>query len=262
MSWLLVWLLAAPSAAQFAPASNPLSVYSVRPSLDLGVAIGGVAVGGGLYLLRSDITDEHCPCDPSRVNAFDRGVVGDDVAIPSALTDGLVGLLVALPAGADWVALRGDKPVFAEDMLVYGETLSVELAAASVVQYSVQRPTPRAYAASPGYMKSPNGYGSMYSEQAALASGALSAAAMTAALRYGDSVLPWLVAAGAGVGVGALRVASGNAFYTDAAAGVLAGMAIGAGVPWLHRRRRSLVGPLSGVEIIPEPGGLALRARF
>ncbi len=254
--WLAAWLAVGAHAA----AVDPLSVYNVNPRLDLGLAAGATAGSAATYFFGDGLINERCPCDPHSVNALDRQAVNNHATWAADLSDVLVAAAVAAPVVADWKLLGTDKAALREDLIVYTQTLAAELFVVTAVKYSAQRPLPRTYAGDSDLLASARGYRSMYSGHTAVTAGALSAAAMTATLRYGAGWWPWLVAAGSGVAAGAGRIAAGDHFYTDVAAGLGAGMAIGAGVPWLHRRKAPVPG--LDVDVLPAPGGATLRVRF
>ena len=160
-----------------------------------------------------------------------------------------------MPLGADALALGWSRP-FLEDAVALGEAVLVNGAIVTTVKDLVQRPTPRAYAGDEPIVSRPTGYRSFYSGHTSATFASLTAAAWTWRLRRGPAAWPWAVVAVAGLGVGALRVAGGNHFPTDVAAGALGGIAVGTAVPLLHRRRRQRVA------LVPAPGGLGIAGVF
>lgn len=232
-AWVsLLIFLVAPNPA-FAETLE-LSVYKIAPLVD-GTIIGITAAGTVIpFALKSELVHPYCPCDPSSVNSFDRPAIGNDSTFAANLSDVTVGaVLLGLPL-ADYL-LIGANRAFIEDLVVYGEVLSVNGAFLSLAQYTVQRPVPLIYSGNlPPSNK--NGYDSFYSGHTSFAFAALSAGAMTADLRYHAGVLPWIAAGAVGISVAYERVAAGQHFATDVLTGALIGTAEGVLIPWLHSR--------------------------
>jgi membrane-associated phospholipid phosphatase len=140
-----------------------------------------------------------------------------------------------------------------EDMLVYGEVLSITGTATAATKFAVQRPRPYVYGAtSTAVLNSPASYTSFFSGHATATFGALTTLAMNESLRHGPTVWPWLVVGLVGTSVAIERVLAGQHFPTDVIAGAAVGMGTGVLVPWLHRR----AGPAEPhVELILGRGG-------
>ena len=177
---------------------------------------------------------------------MDRPVIQYHSAMARTTGDILVGMAIGIPALFDGMDIGFKSQAFKEDFVVYAEVLSVDSAISNAFRYTTQRPRPDAYRASPTPSQ-PGGFASFYSGHTASTFAALSAASMTYNLRYGPHVWPWLVTAGVGLGEGATRILSGRHFYTDVAAGMVAGTAIGTVIPYLHERNKR-----STVQITPE----------
>ncbi len=218
-----------------ARAEDPAAVYDVNLPVDLTV-IGAGALGGIVpYALASRLIHPSCPCSPGSVNAFDRGAIGNASDVADWVSTATVALTLAVPPLADWLALRRRR-VWLDDMVVFAEAVSVNGALVTLSKYTVQRPIPRAYT-DPAMAASVRSYRSFYSGHASFAFGALSAAAVTANLRYGLTWEPWAVTLLIGGSVAVERVVAGYHFPTDVLVGAAAGTLVGAAVPLLHARR-------------------------
>ena len=222
------------------------SVYRIHPAMD-GTIIGIAALGALFPLIyENKIIKKNCPCDSGEVNRIDRPVIQYHSPVARTAGDITVGLAIAVPAILDGMDLGFNNQAFKEDFVVYAEVLSVNSALSNAFRYTVQRPRPDAYRASPTPSQ-PGGFTSFYSGHVASTFAALSAASMTYNLRYGPHVWPWLVTAGVGLGEGATRILSGRHFYTDVAAGMAAGTIVGTVIPYLHERNKHAT-----VSITPE----------
>lgn len=213
---------------------DPAAIY--RVSLPIDGAVIAVTAAGTLvpYLLSSHLIHPSCPCSPSSVNAFDRGVIGNASDAAGWISDAAVGLALIAPPVADWLALRRPRP-FLDDMLVFLESLSVNGALVTAAKYAVQRPIPRVYS-DPSLAGNPGNYQSFYSGHTSLLFAALSTTSVTLNARYGLTWQPWLATALIGASVGAERVLGGYHFYTDVLVGAAAGVAVGTGVAVIHLR--------------------------
>ncbi|HEY6100096.1 MAG TPA: phosphatase PAP2 family protein [Anaeromyxobacter sp.] len=234
------------------PARDALRVYEVRLAVDVPVTLGAAALAALPYRFSSSLIAPRCPCDRREVPRLERFAVGLHSGAADVASDVVVVLAVGAPLARDALRL-GLGPALGEDAEILAETLAVNSALVVLAKYAAQRPLPRTYAGDPELVASPRGYRSFYSGHTSTAVSALAAAAWTEHLRDGPSVWPWLVAAGAGAGVGVLRVAAGRHFPSDVAMGALAGFGVGTVVPLLHARRLS---------VLPAPGGLAIGAPF
>jgi membrane-associated phospholipid phosphatase len=250
---------ASPHVAAGSPARWP-EVYQLHPLTDAAVLGTSLAVVAIPSLLDTRIIDARCPCDTREIPGFDRFALRYHSGTASGASDVTLGLALAVPPALDLLVL-GWSPAFVEDAVVYGEALAVASALAQIAKYGVQRPLPRTYAGDPRFVSSPRGYRSFYSGHATLTFAALSSAAMTVRLRYGEQIWPWVVTGVAGTSVIVERVAAGRHFPSDVVAGALSGLAVGVAVPLLHRRQP---GELEGVRLAPSPAGagLAVGGRF
>jgi len=213
---------------------DPEAIY--RVSLPIDGAVIAVTAAGTLfpYLLSSHFIHPSCPCSPSSVNAFDRGVIGNASDTAGWISDATVALALVVPPVADWLALRRSRP-FLDDMVVFVEALSVNGALVTAAKYAVQRPIPRVYS-DPSLAGDPGNYRSFYSGHTSLLFAALSTTSVTLDVRYGLTWQPWVATTLIGASVAAERVLGGFHFYTDVLVGAAAGAAIGTGVAILHLR--------------------------
>lgn len=250
LPWLAPLLLAALPAPAFAAGGE---VYALRPEVDVPVAaVSALAIVIPTAFAR-DLIRERCPCDPSEVNAFDRGAIGNHSGLADVASDVTAVAAILVPPLADLVDLGPVRP-FWQDAAVFAETLLVNGALTELAKVTVQRPLPRTYAGDPGLLRDPGGYRSFYSGHTSTTFAALGAAAFTIRERYGERVWPWIGVGIVGASVGVERVAAGRHFPSDVLVGAAAGLAVGVAVPWLHARlaphRLALVpGPANGVAL-------------
>lgn len=243
----------APSSAL---AGSPPEVFHVDPVVD-----GAVIAAAGLanlvpWLLEDRIIDLRCPCDEGEVNPLDRWAIGLHSDAAAHASDATLYLALLAPPLADW-AMLGTSRALLQDLTVFAETLAVSGALTTLSKYTVQRPIPRAYEGQPAYLREPGSYRAFWSGHTSTTVAALTDAAWTIRLRYGERRWPWLVAAVAGASVGVERVWGGHHFPTDVVVGFVAGAAVGTAVPLLHARR----GP-ARLALAPLGRGLALVGRF
>jgi membrane-associated phospholipid phosphatase len=248
-------LLVAAAVAASAPAAADLTVYDVRPAVDLPLT-AALLVGAGIPYLIPDLITPRCPCDPHEVNRFDRWAIGHHSAAASTASDVTAALAVLVPPAADALRL-GATSALAADLIVLGETLAVNSALVVAAKYATQRPLPLTYAGDPAYLEAQGGYRSFYSGHTSTVVAALTASAWTLRWRYGEQVWPWVVDGAAGASVGVERILAGRHFPTDVIVGAAAGFAVGTAVPWLHRR-----GGGPPLALAPAPGGAALVGWF
>lgn len=235
--------------------TKPLSVYEVEPVRDFGITSLALAGGAFPYLFAKRWIRPSCPCDPAQVNGFDRGAIGNVSQTAIVVSD--VTLLTSIlgPALLDFWALGFSSELY-EDMIVYTQALAISGALVSLTKHLVQRPLPRVYAGkAPELINEPEGYRSFYSGHTTLAVTALSAAAVTANLRYRAGVVPWIVAGTLGTAVSVGRILGGVHFASDVLVGAAMGTAVGTLVPLLHSRTRE---NRQSILLVPTPGGAQL----
>jgi len=224
------------AAAEDVP--DPQSVFRVSLPID-GAIITATTVGSLIPLaLASHIIHPSCPCSPSSVNSFDRGVIGNASDAADLASNVTVALVIAVPPIADAIALRRWRP-WLEDVVVFGEAMSVNAAFVTIAKYAVQRPIPRVYS-DPALASDLGNYRSFYSGHTSFAFAALSAASVAVNARYGLTWEPWVVTGLVGASVAAERIWGGFHFYTDVMVGGAAGLVVGTAVGWLHLRVRGV----------------------
>ena len=228
------------------PTSQPRQVYELHLAVDIPVTI----VAGSVGLIRAFFADElarkSCPCDPSGLNALDRGTVGNHSAAAGVAANVTVyGVMAALPL-ADLLDL-GFGRALGQDLMVYAETLAVDTALQNATNFIVARPRPRTYAGDAASLASGDGYLSFYAGHVATAFAMTSVAAVTIRARYGERIWPWIVGGLIASSVAVERVASGDHFPTDVAVAALVGTGIGITVPWLHLRQGDIRAQLAPV---------------
>ena len=215
---------------------RPAAVYDVSLPIDGAVIV--VSAAGILvpYALSSRLIHPTCPCSPSSVNSFDRGVIGNASDTADLISNVTVGLAIVAPPVADWLAL-GTSRTLLDDLVVFAESLTVNGAVNTGVKYAVQRPIPRAYS-DPAVVADPGSYRSFYSGHTSLTFAALSTTSVTLNARYGLTWQPWVATFVIGASVGIERILAGYHFYTDVLVGAAAGAAVGIAVPLVHLRAR------------------------
>ncbi|MDX2087255.1 MAG: phosphatase PAP2 family protein [Kofleriaceae bacterium] len=201
-------------------------------------AIQGLAIGVSLGAMLIPIRDR----DPWQRELFemDEGVKDKFSRRASAISDGLLGLSLAAPAiyltGASIDDADGDK------LMIYGQSVAINAALASVTKRLVQRPRPYTYSADPAVQhyakdKGDDAMQSFYSGHSALSFGA----ATTGAYLLGASeenrtarVVAWTSGLAVASATATLRVRAGKHFYSDVIIGSLVGITVGYAVPALH----------------------------
>jgi membrane-associated phospholipid phosphatase len=254
----VVLLLAAALATAPAPArADPRPVYDVSPALD-GAIIGLAALGNVVPIVLTDrLIQPRCPCDRSEVPRFERFAIDRRSDGADLASDVTLVLALTVPPLAGLAAL-GPSRALAQDLTVFGEAIAVSGALVTLAKYTVQRPTPRAYAGDPASVDDADAYRAFFSGHTALTFTALTAAAWTLRLRHGELVWPWFVAGAVGASVAAERVLAGHHFPTDVVAGAAVGIGVGILVPLLHERG----GGRPALGVAPSVRGISIAGRF
>jgi membrane-associated phospholipid phosphatase len=185
-------------------------------------------------------------------------VIGYSSNAAGTLSDVTLGLALGVLPIADLLDV-GWSEVLLEDVVVYAQAIGAASFLVETTQWATARPLPRTYAGDPNLLRKTGGYVSFFSGHTVLTVTALTTAAWTLRLRYGEQGWPWLVVALAGASVAVERVAAGQHFPTDVFVGALTGLGIGSLIPLLHAR-----GELGGhrVSLVPAGRGLAIVAGF
>src|SRR3954451_10122977 len=129
--YLLVALADPPAAMADPPAqaddAPTRDIYEVHLAVDVPVTVVAGSMGLVRVLFEDQLARKSCPCDPSGINAIDRGTVGNHSAAASLAANVTVyGVMAALPL-ADLIDL-GWRRAWAEDLVVYAETLAIDTA--------------------------------------------------------------------------------------------------------------------------------------
>jgi hypothetical protein len=253
----LALLLPSPAARADDRPEPSTAIYKVNLAIDIPLIAAG-AIGTAIpYLMSETIVDPHCPCNAQNLNSFDRPSVGNHSDVAGIIGNVLVTVAVAAPLVIELVDVRPMRTLI-EDLTVYAEAMAVNGGLMALSKFTVQRPTPKAYAGDPAVIDRPGGYLSFYSGHTSFAFTSLSFGSVTAAIRYQHYFFPWVITGVVGGSVAAAMVLAGEHFPLDVTMGAVAGTVIGVSVPLLHRR-----GGLH-LALQPERDGkiLSLRGRF
>src|SRR4051812_31143769 len=169
----------APCRAQAEPQGyeHP-SIFAINVPVDASVIGASVAVAFVPPAFGDSIVTPSCPCDPSTVNAIDRGVIGNSSQVAATFSNVTVVAAIAAPMGFELATLGASK-AFLQDATVFAQTVLVSNALANIAKLAVQRPRPNIYATNdPAVLKSTESYLSFYSGHTTLTFAALSAASM------------------------------------------------------------------------------------
>jgi membrane-associated phospholipid phosphatase len=196
-------------------------------------------------------------CDPRRLNAMDRSVVGnrsDAWLLTSDVTAG-IGMAAAL-AGVILDSTLTDSPArltdFITDTAVVLEATAVATLVTHMLKFSIRRPRPTQY--SDAFTRNTVEHQLSFPSGHTATAAALAASySTTFVLRHPDSPWRFAVIGGAAAVVGLTsygRVAGGFHFYSDIIAGAVLGGGTGVVIPLLLRRSDVAVVPL-----VTEGGG-------
>lgn len=230
---LALLALASPALADDAPAERPVS------QADGAIVVGAVAASLApmAIRLRHDALWDH-----QLLGDLDESVYSQFSRRGAQLSDLTLAAALAVPAayltGSTIEDADGDR------LVLYGETLAIDLAVVQLAKYLVQRPRPYLYNHSPAAVRfaaaaGDDGWASFYSSHAAMSFGAAVAGAYLLSTSNRDPTAR-AAAWGTGFALAAatsnLRVRAGRHFYSDVALGAVIGAAIGYAVPALHAR--------------------------
>jgi membrane-associated phospholipid phosphatase len=261
--FLVVALAASLAASQARPASaaekEPPPLYQIQPIVDGAVIVASLATTLSIYAFGKGSITLSCPCNPQDVNFIDRGAIGNHSTPAATASNVTLGLALAAPVILDFVDM-GVSRDYLYDMVVYGETLAVAGAFASIAKQIVQRPFPRTYD-EPTLQQEANGYRSFYSGHTTLTFAAATVTTVTLGQRYGQYWVPAFIGLGVGVSIAIERVAAGWHFPTDVMMGAVTGTVLGIAIPVVHLRKLHL---MPFVSDLPgdHPPGLALSGRW
>ncbi len=214
--------------------------HAVTP-VDLPIIVGALAAS--VAPLAIPIRAHHA-WDTELLGEVDVGTRANFSPRAAAISDVTLGLTIAAPIG--YLTALGGSAIDDADgdrLVLYTETLAVDLALVQIAKYVVQRPRPytyRADAAARAYTKQhgDDSYLSFYSGHAALAFGASVSGAylLSASDKVGSTArgFVWGTGLASAAFTANLRVRAGKHFPSDVLIGALVGTAVGYAVPALH----------------------------
>jgi len=247
------------------PQPSPSFPFSLDPLAEVALFGGGVVLyGGSLYLEPKKPAPNKAAVDPGSIPFFDRlypsapsaalSTAGDDLALASSA---LPLVLLFGRSGSEMLTLG----------VMYIETLGLAYGMDSILKSVVVRYRPYAYSTStPADFSNSEITASFPSSHATLAfSAAVFTGYVFGELNPDSNLRPWVWGSGLAVAavVSTLRVASGDHFLSDVVTGGVIGAASGFLVPLLHGRIHAIktkpTDAVSGIELEPTAGGIALR---
>ncbi len=204
---------------------------TINYHIDIPLTVSTAAVSGAIGLIRFERLAPAETIPPPRIiNAVDQSLAGRYNPQAAHISDytlaGALALPLALLAAGDCAFVR--RPT---NLLLYLESLSINQFFVQITKTAVSRPRPLVYAPdiAPNQRRNADNYLSFYSGHTASAFAGATAATLLAS--YADASAP-LVATIAGAGyslallTSAMRLVSGNHFYTDVLAGAIMGTAV------------------------------------
>jgi membrane-associated phospholipid phosphatase len=225
--------LATPAFADDGPGERPVG------QTDGAIVVGAVAASLAPMAIRMR---NHARWDHQLLGDLDATVYDQFSRGGAQLSD--LTLAVALAAPAAYLTGSTIDDADGDRLVLYGETLAIDLAVVQLAKYLVQRPRPYLYNPSPEAVRyaaasGDDGWASFYSSHAAMSFGAAVAGAYLLSTSNASPTARG-VAWGTGFALAAatsnLRVRAGRHFYSDVILGAVIGSAIGYAVPALHAR--------------------------
>lgn len=230
-------------ASGAARAEDRIPGHTVRGDRD-GLITGSAALTS-VSLMTIPVREK--PLWSRQLFELDDAVVGDYSSRARHISDAGVALSVAAPVvylmGSSIDDADGDR------LLLYGQSLAINLAVNTATKYLVQRPRPYLYSKDPNAIaratrKRGDGRLSFYSSHAATSfCAAVSGAYLLGASREEGfaTALVWSAGLGLAGATANLRVRAGEHFYSDVLIGAVIGAAIGYAVPALHADDKAYV---------------------
>lgn len=232
--------------------------------LDLGIAIGGVAVWTTLELLKSKLAVPCRWCDRdgagnSTLNGFDASVRNalrwhDTKTADTLSTVFSFGLApsAGIAIGAAIAAHDHRLDEFPADLLVVAESAAIAVDINQVTKFVVARERPDVHARSPAdraKLHTSDDNLSFFSGHATLAFALSTSAGTLASMRhYRMAPAMWITGMALATMGGYLRIAADRHYATDAITGAVVGAAVGFSVPYLEHRAAPL-----GARVTPMP---------
>lgn len=225
-----LWCVVSPARAE--------SPFQLKASVDLPVFGLAAALSTSALI---ELPPAAClpSCDPTRVNGFDRGVIGNYSEAHHRAADLLVAGFIVFPLILNAIDSRGKG--WLTDTAVFLETMLVTQAVTHLTKAAVRRSAPFVYdpTVPMDVRTGSDSTRSFFSGHTSTAFAAATAYTVTYWLRNPKSPWRWVVL---GVGAalaattGVLKVRAGYHFWSDIVVGAVAGVSVGALVPLLHRR--------------------------
>ncbi|HEX7839959.1 MAG TPA: phosphatase PAP2 family protein [Kofleriaceae bacterium] len=231
------FVLALASFATPAFADSATGERPVDQTVDGAIIVGAAAASLAPMVLR---LRGHGLWDTQLLGELDHAVYDQFSGGAAELSDLMLAATIAAPAayltGPTIEDADGDR------LVIYGETLAVDLALAQIAKYLVQRPRPYLYNHSPEAVRyaqaaGDDGWTSFYSSHAAMSFGAAVAGAYLLSASNAHPVaraFAWGTGFAAAAATSNLRVRAGRHFYSDVILGGIIGTAVGYAVPALH----------------------------
>jgi len=212
--------------------------HTVDKAIDGPIIVGALA---GSVLPIAIPMRTHALWDTQILGDLDTGAYDNFSPRAAKISDAALGLTIAAPlvylTGSTVDDADGDR------LVLYGETLAIDLALVQLAKYAVQRPRPYLYnhsAAARAYARAAgdDAYLSFYSSHAAMGFGASVAGAYllsaSGKASGGSRALVWGGGLAAATFTAGLRVRAGKHFFSDVAIGAIVGTIVGYAVPALH----------------------------
>jgi membrane-associated phospholipid phosphatase len=224
--------------------------YALDPVKDSCWVVGDLAlVGASIYLDSVKPAADPATLDASKIPFFDQWYTTARDDTLDKVGDGLVVAQALVPA----VALPGlEGKQMLTLGLMYAETLGLAYGANSTIKSLVTRYRPYAYASpAPSDIGDADAASSFPSRHATLAfASAVFAGSVFDATHPDSPYRPWVWAGSLGfaTAIAVTRVAAGEHFVSDVAAGAALGSLIGFGLPYLHRLRVPVGGSEAGTQ--------------
>ena len=219
--------------------ATPDFAFKVSPLQEGGLFVAAVAIVLFDYVIGDrHMNRDHAPYDRKTINWFDRGAVRWHNRVLGPLSYGMEVAAIVTPAIVT-IHDRGFSRELAEDIWVYLETFAMSSALNISIKTVAHRPVPLLYTGLyPALDGKASSHHSFYSGHTAQMTNALVANAVMSRLRGKKRAWPWTLAVIGTLAVSLARVGAGRHFYSDVAAGALAGGIVGSLVPLLHPVRR------------------------
>jgi len=257
-------------AAPPARAGEEASPFALHAEVEVTVLLTATAFWALPVLFEDVLARGNCqPCNPAGVNAFDRTAIGFHNEVAGTASDvGAVGLPLLAAMGSFIDVEPFGWSAALEDVVLVAEAVAISGAVNQMVRNAITRPRPFMYVADTAEEngRSHENFHSFYSGHTTTAFAASIAFATVFTIRRPDSpwrYAVWGIAIVAASAVGVCRVLAGEHFWTDAAAGAVAGSAFGALVPALHLRGdRKSRGEGPEARAVAGPGYASVYVRF